>query len=208
MRKTDWTDGYYALSFTYLNMWSTQQNESDPQVLAFACFKVHIVKRYKQLGLSMADGNRAQNELLDLEYVYPVTIDGVKLLEPTGKGKIALGKMDIKIPADFGRGGLEHRFYLSKLKAKYIERGYFTYLEKDNIDLIAEKEDKTVAIQLETGKSNTRKNIISLHKYEADSKIMLATNKQAKLKAQEIAGNDSKNLKIEIYLVKDFLSGF
>ena len=167
---------------------------------------IGIVNRYKVLGVTTADGNKAQNELLFFAYVKPVTLDGSKLLELTAKAKIALEKMDIKVRLDGGRGGLEHRFYLDRLKRHYIEKRYFTYLEKDNIDLIAEKGDEVVALQLETGKSNTKRNIISLKKYKANKKLVVATNRHAEVMARQILAKLGKDSKIEIFFVKDVLS--
>lgn len=167
-----------------------------------------IVKRYKLLGLSTADGHKAQKELLSFDYVKPVNVNGFKLLELTAKGKIALAKMGVKVRLNGGRGGLEHRFYLDRLKKYYIEKGYFTYLEKDNIDLIAEKGSEVVAVQVETGKSNTKKNILALREYKAHRKIVIATNKQAEHRAREIVAKLCKDSKIQVSFIKDFLSVF
>ena len=95
---------------------------------------------------------------------------------------------------------------MDKLKRYFIEKGYFTYLEKDNIDLIAEKGDDIIAVQFETGKSNTKRNIISLKKYKADKKLVVATNRNAEFRARQILAKCGKDSKIAIFFVKDVLS--
>ena len=54
-----------------------------------------IVRRYKNLGLGSAEGTSAQNELIDSELIKPKTIDGIKILELTDKGKQLLKSMGI-----------------------------------------------------------------------------------------------------------------
>jgi fructose-specific phosphotransferase system component IIB len=83
---------------------------------------------------------------------------------------------------------------------------YFTYIEEDNIDLIAEKGDETVAVQVETRKSNTKRNMLALKDYGADRKVVVATYKQADLKAREILVKLGKDSGIEICFVKNFIS--
>ena len=71
--------------------------------------------------------------------------------------------------------------------------------------MIAEKGDEVVAVQLETGKSNTKRNIISLKKYRADKKLVVATNRNAEIMARQILAKLRKDSKIVISFVKDVL---
>ena len=77
-----------------------------------------------------------------------------------------------------------------------------SYLEKENIDLIAEKNDEVVAVQLETGKSNTKKNINSLKQHSASTRIVIATNRKAELKAKDLAEKYSVKSKIKVFFIK------
>ena len=57
--------------------------------------------------------------------------------------------------------------------------GWFPFKEKSDIDLVIEKEDKTIAIEVETGKNKpeqTQKNFEKLLKFNADIKFVIATN--------------------------------
>ena len=66
------------------------------------------------------------------------------------KGKKTVGKKVIQK----GRGGLEHRYYIEKIRNHFIHNEGFAFIEKDDIDLVIEKDDRCMAIQLETGKSD------------------------------------------------------
>ena len=136
--------------------------------------------------------------------IIPCTVDGQKLYEITSAGKKCLGKKyTLK-----GRGGIEHRYYVEKIKAHYLNQEGFTFVEKDDIDLVVEGYDKTIAVQVETGKSNIQANLMKLGRHKSDLKYVLATNKEAEMKIREIFNDlivpDKQN--IQILFAKDFLA--
>ena len=143
-------------------------------------------------------------ELAALKLIIGLTIDGNRLYDLTDGGKKISGKKAIHQ----GRGGLEHRYYLEKIKAHYIENEGFTFIEKDNIDLVVETIEKKLAVQVETGKSNIQANLTRLGTYPADIKCMVATTQETKIKIKEMLENylipDRES--ISVYFVKDFLS--
>jgi hypothetical protein len=143
---------------------------------------VGLVKRFKELGLKVADGYKPIDELVTLKLIIPVTIDGNRLYEITPAGKKKLGE---KFNQQ-GRGGLEHRYYVDKIKAHYLDQEGFTYLEKDDLDLVVETVSTTIAIQVETGKSNMKGNLVKLNQFKADQKIVVATNKETELKIKNM----------------------
>ena len=163
-----------------------------------------LVKRFKKLGLKLNQGYKVQTELEGLGLLKPVTIDGKKLFDLTLKGRQALGKKYSLA----GRGGLEHRYYVEQIKAHYLKNEGFTFLEKDDIDLVVESYDHRLAVQVETGKSDMQGNIIKLGKYPADHKYMIATNPETETKLKEMLRDllvpDRENIKVS--LAKDFLS--
>ena len=128
---------------------------------------VGLVKRFKELGLKVADGYKPIEELAGLKLIIPVTIDGNRLYEITQSGKKKLGR---KVTHQ-GRGGLEHRYFVEKIKAHYLDNEGFTYLEKDDLDLVIETVSTTMAIQVETGKSDVQGNLIKLGRSKADHKV-------------------------------------
>lgn len=164
---------------------------------------IGFVKRFKDLGLKIPDGYKAIEELTAMRLIVPLTIDGNRLYELTLKGREALGRKAIHR----GRGGLEHRYYIEKIKAHYLAKEGFTFLEKDDIDIVIEKGDQILAIQMETGKSDIQANLMKICRYKADLKYILATNRETEIRLREILKEyflpDRENIKVAF--VKDFL---
>ena len=165
---------------------------------------IGVVKRLKELGLSLTHGYQVIDELVTHQLIRPCMVDRQKLYELTSAGKNMLGKrFQLK-----GRGGIEHRYYVEKIKSYYLDREGFTFIEKDDIDLVVETYEHTIAIQVETGKSNIHANLMKIGKYKSDLKYVLATTKEAEIKIKEIFNTlivpDKKN--IMIMFVKDFLN--
>jgi hypothetical protein len=73
---------------------------------------------------------------------------------------------------------------------------------------VVEGYEKTIAVQVETGKSNIQANLIKLGRHKSDLKYVLATNKEAEMKIREIFNDlivpDKEN--IQILFAKDFLT--
>jgi hypothetical protein len=163
-----------------------------------------LVKRFKDLGLKLSNGYKVIEELVSLKLVKPLTIDGNRLYELTPEGKKAAGKE----ARSRGRGGIEHRYYVEKVKEHYLKNEGFTFLEKDDIDLIVETVEKKMAIQVETGKSDIQANLMKLGRYKADLKYVLATNPETEIRIKELLEKllvpDKE--KIHIAFVKDFLN--
>jgi hypothetical protein len=164
---------------------------------------IGFVKRFKDLGLKITDGYRVIEELTAMRLIVPLTIDGQRLYEVSQKGREALGRKAFHK----GRGGLEHRYYIEKIKEHYLIREGFTYLEKDDIDLVIEKGDQILAIQMETGKSDIHGNLMKLCRHKADLKYSLATNRDAEVQVREILKNNflPDRERIQVAFVKDFL---
>jgi len=167
-------------------------------------------ERYRKLGLSSRQGTELKQKLVDNGYLVPAQVDRKKLFELTKKARNFLAVKNIKIPPQ-SRGGIEHNYWLEKIK-EHFKKKSFTFKEKDNIDLVVihlkGTEEITTAIQVETGKSNIKKNIETLLRQNCNTLIMIATNKQAELKVQNILSTVKLpgKEKIQIYWVKDFLS--
>ena len=163
-----------------------------------------LVKRFKKLGLKLNQGYKTLSELEALQLVAPVTIDGKRLFDLTLTGRNELGK---RAPLP-GRGGLEHRYWVEAIKSHYLKQEGFTYLEKDDLDLVVESYQYRLAVQVETGKSDLQGNIMKLAKYQADFKYMIATNRETETKLKEqlrdLLVPDREA--IQVAFAKDFLS--
>ncbi len=141
-----------------------------------------LVKRFKKLGLKTGQGYKIIDELTSLGLIKDMTVDGLKLYEPTPKGREILGKQN---PLQ-GRGGLEHRYWVEQIKAHYLKNEGFTFLEKEDIDLVIETYNQTMAVQVETGKSSLESNLWKLARFKADGKFILATNPGTELKLKSL----------------------
>jgi hypothetical protein len=171
--------------------------------IAFKPF-LGLVKRFKELGLKVSHGYKVIEELTVYNLIKPLTIDGNRLYDLTTSGKKILGqKLSHK-----GRGGLEHRFWIEKIKEHYLNNEGFTFLEKDDIDLVVETIEKRLALQVETGKSDIQANLIKLGRYAADLKYVVTTNPETEIRTKEMLNDllvpDKEN--IHILFVKDFLN--
>jgi hypothetical protein len=134
----------------------------------------------------------------------PLTVDGNRLYELTVNGKKSLGKK-VRLK---GRGGIEHRYYIEKIKEHYLANEGFTFLEKDDIDLVVETIRKKLALQVETGKSDIQANLTKLGRYAADFKYVVSTNPETEIRIKEMLKDllvpDKEN--IRVLFVKDFLN--
>ena len=170
--------------------------------IAFKPF-IGLVKRFKDLGLKVAHGYKVIEELMSLKLIIPLTIDGNRLYDLTITGKKLLGRKWVHK----GRGGIEHRYFTEKLKDYYLNNEGFTYLEKDDIDLVVESMDITIAIQVETGKSNIQANLTKLGRYKADLKYIITTNRETEIRTNNLLKDllipDREH--IQVVFVKDFL---
>ena len=97
---------------------------------------------------------------------------------------------------------------LYQIKELFKSKEGFPFTEKDDIDLVVEHYDSTTLVQVETGKSNIKKNIDTILAAKGDRRIMVATNPAALHKIQELitASNHPSKSTIQTYLIKDFIS--
>ena len=162
-----------------------------------------LVKRFKKLGLKTGQGYKIIEELTSLGLIKDRTVDGLKLYELTARGKETLGR---KNPLR-GRGGLEHRYWVEKIREHYLKNEGFTFLEKEDLDLVIETYDQTLAVQVETGKSDLEANLWKLARFRADRKFMIATNPETELRLKGILATlqvpDKES--IQIQTAKTFL---
>ena len=118
----------------------------------------------------------------------------ITLLELTYKGRVALRDAghEIKEPSE----GVVHLFWKTRIADSYLEKGYDVSVEEiinGRPDIIARKDGKRIAIEIETGKSNPIHNIQRALKAGFDEVISVATTEQARLKIGrnlELSGHD------------------
>lgn len=130
-----------------------------------------VTTRYSRLGWSRHQGNRVQKELMGngLITFRPVsTMKGkIKVMVLTDKGKDAI--KDVKIEKVFNKNASwEHEYWKYRIGMHFRNKGYkatFEYKIGDgkSVDVVAEKDGRRTAIEIETGKSeyvyNVKKNL-------------------------------------------------
>ena len=160
---------------------------------------VGMAKRYKTLGLSAAQGTEVQKELVSKRFAEPLTVARHKFLVPNDAGKRLLKKWSVPYKLGSGRGGFEHSYYVDRIKNHLVDAGGFAFIEQDDIDLVAYKLDgdgeQIIAVQVETGKSNIKKNLVTLAEYEASARFMVATNKHAETVIKQAHEASGKNIR-------------
>jgi len=142
-------------------------------------------KRYRKLGINVYEGNKAKESLISKQLVIPVNVNRLKLLELTDRGIATLEQQGIRIQTSKRCGSLEHRYWLHKVKLWYQHKGYHVEEETDGIDLVASKGQEKIAIEVETGKSDIRNNIINALK-SFQKVVIVPTNPTAEAKTREI----------------------
>jgi len=145
-----------------------------------------VVERYKRLGTSRRKGNVIKEKLLDNRIIQQVDIPThsgkIVLIELTDMGIASLKKVGIDTINNNRWGGPEHEYWKHKIAEHYKNLGYDVRLEEPVngfTDIIAELDGKITAIEIETGKSDWRKNIEKNQK-KGFAKIMIfTTNSEA-----------------------------
>ena len=159
-----------------------------------------VKERYKKLGLNPRDGTALVDSLISKGMIAGVTVDRNKLFDITMHGRDVMRGHGLKLENSRVRGGVEHNYWLERIRS-VLAGQMRVYLEKDDIDLVAEWDDAKMAVQVETGKSDIKKNIETLKQYDAGRKFMIATNPEALTKIQSMLTVPT----IQSYLAKDFI---
>ena len=160
---------------------------------------IGVKDRYKKLGLSPREGTAIIEELVKKRVIIAVTVDRTKLFDITLQANELLLNHGIKIKQGV-RGGVLHNYWVEKIGKKFAGNSKVNF-EKDNIDLVIESDDKKIAVEVETGKSDLKKNLESLEKYHAEKKFMIATNPETLARIRTLITGPG----VQTYLAKDFI---
>jgi DNA-binding MarR family transcriptional regulator len=129
-------------------------------------------ERYMRLGLNAYQGNKARESLILKGLIevkdIPTRTGRVRLLELTEKGREEARALGLKAGDSCRKGGPDHEYMKGRIAREYRLRGYQVIEEYPlgkgkATDLVAVKDGKRIAIEVETGKSdaiyNVRKNL-------------------------------------------------
>ena len=146
-----------------------------------------IDQRTKRLGLHPEIITGIHQKLTKQGIINPVVVDGKKLLEITDLGKEIAIESGVKIKKSSGRGGVIHTYWQDQTAQSLRNLHVQPVLEFQDIDLV--DPDYGLAIEIETGKSDIKKNLQKLMMSGFVNIFMLGTDKQAEFKIKQIAKN-------------------
>jgi Helicase HerA-like C-terminal/Helicase HerA, central domain len=142
-----------------------------------------ITQRYKRLKLHSKLGNKCRKDLIADKCVMPRKITTGKgwitLFELTRKGKMVLGDLGHEFKNE--SEGVVHKFWKHKVSGFYKKAGLDVRVEEYYVngrpDIIVNTDEKKIAIEIETGKSNYVGNIERALEAGFDEVICVAINR-------------------------------
>ena len=168
-----------------------------------------VVARYTRLGINRYQGNQIQNRLIEKKLISwrPVSTSSgrLKVLVLTDAGKRAIP--DVPVEKAFHKNeSFEHAVAKARIAEHYRTQGYKVTLEYKlpggrAVDAVAEKDGKRIAIEVETGKSDSVYNIKKDLEAGFDEVVVVPIDAKVKeivKKALNISGLEN-NIKIILY---------
>jgi hypothetical protein len=150
----------------------------------------NIIERYNRLELNVREGNKIKDYLIEkglIEAGKITTSKGmIKALQLTNKGIAHLNETGYD--AKFTNEGIEHRYWKNKIAEYYAEQGYKVKIEEPvngNADIIIEKLNDKIAIEIETEPRRAVYNVMKCLKHNCTCVISVATNEDTELKIKE-----------------------
>ncbi len=148
-----------------------------------------LVERYKRLGLNAYQGNRLKNSVtakgLARVRTIPTHEGRIKLLELTEKGMDMIDGAGLTLQQN---ASIEHEYWKWRVAEFYKGRGYVVEKEKHvnggNVDIVVKTNRETIAIEIETGKSDMICNIKKDLEAGFDRVISVALSEGLKSKIQ------------------------
>ena len=127
----------------------------------------------------------------------------VVLFELTDAGRNVCLSVGIE-PGPKPRESLEHMFWVNKT-ARYFEReGYEVAREhpvKGNgaVDVLAQRPGEKVAVEIETGKSNTKENLTKIAHVDFDRVVLVATSPAGSEACQKAMGDVNGGPPVQLF---------
>ena len=146
-----------------------------------------VIERNERLGISARKGNNLKELLIANNLIKQKGISTrggrIVLVQLTKKGSHLLKKSGYDTENRIRQYGLVHEFWKDKVKRYYEKRGYEVTLEKKlngkRADLVAEKGEERIAVEIETGNSNAMRNIIKCLRAGFDTVISVPINRDS-----------------------------
>ncbi len=164
-----------------------------------------ITQRYKRLKLNPKYGNRHKNQLISEGCIYQrkiITGRGwITLFDISQKGKALL--RDFGYEVENKREGIVHKFWKHKIAEYYKSKGMKVLIEEYYVngrpDIAVIYEDKKVAVEIETGKSDYITNIQKRLEAGFDEVVCVATSRTVEKKIRmELKSKDIANERVKV----------
>ena len=149
---------------------------------------VGIAERYKRLGMTAEQGNKAKEDLFKKGVVEPEKVNTGKsqilLLKLTKVGEEIANELGYPLIRIDGQASLEHEYWRNRVAQYCRNFGYQVKFEvhvNGDSDIVAEKGDLRIALEIETGKNGVNDAIDNIQKNLKagfEQIISVATNKE------------------------------
>ncbi len=152
------------------------------------------VTRYHRLNLSRRRGNAVRESLDSARLIERVTIatrsGQVVLFELSSAGRVLCSALGID-PGPQPRESLEHMYWVDRAARHFEQEGYEIRREhpvKGNgaVDILAQRPGEKVAVEIETGKSDTKENLTKIAHAGFDRVVLVATSPAASEVCQRV----------------------
>jgi len=145
-----------------------------------------VTQRYQRLNISNSLGNTFKNSFLRRSFIYSSSVvisqGRIKILSLTEKGKKVIG---ITAGESDRHGGPEHRYWIKRIADHLKIQGYQVTEEVPigggkAIDIVALRNGKQIALEIETGKSDVNANVIKSLSAGMNTIYIIATSNKAR----------------------------
>jgi len=145
-----------------------------------------VTERYSHLGWNVYAGTKVKKKLLEKGLVHQEKVSvpngSVALLKLTEQGRRLLESWGKKVKALPKNASLEHEYYKHMVAEQYRQKGYEIEEEVPigdgkAVDLVATKDGKRIAIEVETGKSDVEANVRKCRQAGFEKVVVVPTKK-------------------------------
>jgi len=167
------------------------------------------VARYHRLHFSRRRGNAIRQHLEKSTIIEPVRIatrsGQVTLYQLTDSGRKLCQAVGISIRHNFTES-LQHRYWVHQTAGFLKDQGFETAIEhkvdgNGFIDILAEKDNKKTAVEIETGKSDIAQNISKIQHTDFSEILLIATSPEAVTACHKAVSQLSVSNKIPIRIL-------
>lgn len=164
------------------------------------------VVRYHRLSFSRRRGNAIRQHLEKSNIIEPVRIatrsGQVTLYQLTDSGRKLCRSAAISVESS-SRESLQHRFWVNHTARYLKDQGFTTTIEhkvdgNGFIDILAERDNKKTAVEIETGKSDITQNLLKIQHTDFAEIILVAVSPEAINACQKAVSQIPSNTKIPI----------